>query len=89
MDLSDIKLKYPEIPVGPRAQDLTGKTFNKWKVLYRTYNKGKKVAWVCECQCDKKTIKVVTTIGLTSGTSKDCGCGRKQTIAEKADKKIH
>lgn len=48
MDL--IKEEYPEISVGTRAEDLTGKTFNNWKVLYRTHNnKNNKTVWVCEC----------------------------------------
>ena len=84
-----IKNQYPEIKVGTRAEDLTGKVFNNWKVLYRTNNIGQKVAWVCQCQCEKKTIKVVQSRNLKQGLSKDCGCGRLKTISEKADKKIH
>lgn len=49
--LAELKKIYPEVLVGTRAQDLTGKIFNNWKVLYRTKNIGEKVAWVCECQC--------------------------------------
>lgn len=89
MDLEVIKNQYPEIKVGTRAEDLTGKVFNNWKVLYRTNNIGQKVAWVCQCQCEKKTIKVVQSRNLKQGLSKDCGCGRLKTISEKADKKIH
>lgn len=36
--MDSIKEQYPEIPVGTRAEDLTGKIFNNWKVLYRTNN---------------------------------------------------
>ena len=88
--MDSIKEQYPEIPVGTRAEDLTGKIFNNWKVLYRTNNnKQNKTVWVCQCQCEKKTIKPVASKSLKSGTSKDCGCGRLKTIALKSDSKIH
>ena len=48
MDLEVIKNQYPEIKVGTRAEDLTGKVFNNWKVLYRTNNIGQKVARECQ-----------------------------------------
>ena len=88
--MDSIKEKYPEIPVGTRAEDLTGKIFNNWRVLYRTVNnKQNKTVWVCECQCEKKTIKPVTSKSLKSNASKDCGCGRLKTISLNADLKIH
>lgn len=90
MDLKQIKEMYPEIEVGTRAQDLTGRIFNNWKVLYRTKNNNSnKTMWVCECLCEKHTIKPVTARSLKDGASKDCGCGRLKTISDKADQKIH
>lgn len=88
--MDSIKEKYPEIPVGTRAENLTGKIFNNWKVLYRTVNnKQNKTVWVCECQCEKKTIKPIASKSLKANTSKDCGCGRLKTISLKSDLKIH
>lgn len=39
-----------EIPIG-RAENLTGKQFDKLIVLYRVKNIGTHVAWKCQCQC--------------------------------------
>lgn len=56
-------------------QDLTGKIYNNWKVLYKDENKiDRNTRWICECQCEKKTIKSISTHELTSGISKSCGC---------------
>jgi len=47
MDLDIIKKEFPEKSVG-RAENLTGKKFGKWTVLYRTINdNGNKPKWVC------------------------------------------
>ena len=82
-------LNYEKINVG-RAKDLTGQSFGLWKVLYRTVNNtNNKVQWVCECQCEKHTIKPVEAKSLTGGVSTNCGCERNKTIALKNDKKIH
>lgn len=82
-------LEYTKINVG-RAEDLTGQVFNHWTVLYRTTNsKSNKVQWVCQCDCDNHTIKPVEAKSLKWGTSTNCGCERKKTIARKNDLKIH
>ena len=47
MDLNKIKEQFPEIPIG-QAENLQGKCFGKWTVLYRTENsKSNKTRWVC------------------------------------------
>lgn len=51
-----------------RLQDLTGKVFGSWKVLEYAGNR----KWICECQCELKTHKEVSTYSLTSGRSKSC-----------------
>lgn len=89
MDQTELKKIQPEKEVGTRAEDLSNQIFNNWKVLYRTNNKGKEVAWVCECQCENKTIKVVRSRNLKHGFSKDCGCGRVKINSDRLDKKIH
>ena len=82
-------LKYEKIKVG-RAEDLTNQVFGHWKVLYRTINNASnKVQWVCECDCEKHTIKPVEAKSLKSGASTNCGCERNKTIALKNDIKIH
>lgn len=81
--------QYEQIPVG-RAEDLTNQIFGHWKVLYRTNNTpSNKVQWVCQCDCEKGTIKPVEAKSLKNKTSTNCGCERNKTIAKKNDIKIH
>lgn len=82
----ELKNIYPEKPLH-RAQDLSGQIFGKWKVLYRTNNLGNKTMWLCECSCDKHTIKPIATKSLNSGTSTSCGCDRKRRCNNTKDKK--
>lgn len=68
-------------------EDLTGKEFGNWKVLQQAedhINKnGRRIAaWLCECQCEKKTIKVVIGEILKNGRSKSCGCLTKKMLSE-------
>ena len=71
--------KRSGIAVYNLGEDLTGRTFGKLYVLgygvsmrrrdgqsYRT--------WLCECQCENKTILLVPTDKLLSGKKTDCGC---------------
>ena len=60
-------------------QDLTGKIFGRLKVLEQAEDAilpcGQKVArWLCECQCEKKTRKIVQQSHLKNGSVKSCGC---------------
>lgn len=63
------------IPIG-RAQDLTGKTFGRWKVLGRAPNTEVRrgANWWCECSCDNHTIASVRGDQLTRNISTSCGC---------------
>lgn len=89
MDLTEIKKIYPEIPLG-RSENLSNQCFGKWTVLYRTINsKSNKTKWVCQCSCDKRTIKAVEAKSLKAGVSTNCGCERLKTISEKNDNLIH
>lgn len=57
------------------APDLTNKRFGNWKVLYRDKeNTGKGARWICECQCEKRTVRSVLAHSLILGTSCSCGC---------------
>lgn len=81
--------EYELIPIG-RAENLINQTFGHWKVLYRTSNNAQgKTRWVCQCDCERQTIKAIDAKSLKSGASTSCGCVRLNTIANNADKKIH
>lgn len=54
--------------------DLTGKTFGKWNVI-RYEGRSK---WLCECQCQLKTTRIVNGGALVSGTSTSRGCVHKE-----------
>ena len=69
-------------------EDLTGQIFGRWKILSQGeyVYKGTKGAiertWICECQCEKKTIKQISEHSLKAGTSKSCGCYLKDKLKE-------
>ena len=59
---------------GHIAENLKGKKFNKWTVLYRVDNKCGKTAWHCKCECGREYD--VLSCHLKSGRSKQCRvCG--------------
>lgn len=45
--------------------------------------------WVCQCDCEKHTVKAVSARTLKNHTSTNCGCERLKTIRQNADLKIH
>ena len=65
----------------PKLIDLTGKQFGYLKVIKRDENKsGKYVYWICECQCENKTIVSVRGSNLKSGNTVSCGCVNNKNI---------
>lgn len=68
----------------PPLIDLTGKTFGKLKVLGRDDSRqSKRIYWICECQCENKTIVSVRGQHLKSGNTVSCGCVNKENIHKK------
>lgn len=57
-----------------KLSDLTGQTFGRWKVLRYAGNR----KWLCECQCENKTQKEISTYSLRKRLSNSCGCLRKE-----------
>jgi hypothetical protein len=68
-----------EIPIG-NAENLIGKKFHQLTVLYRTENHGKRIMWVCQCDCGNITI--VAGAHLKNGHTKSCGCYKKNGTRE-------
>ena len=62
-----------------RAIDLTGKTFGRLTVLGRAENRGEKRQWRCVCECGSESV--VSGSGLTTGSSRSCGCFRRDKAA--------
>lgn len=68
-------------------EDLTGKTFGRWRVLEQAddyiISGGKRYArWLCECSCDEHNIDAVLGTNLKSGHSTSCGCVARETAAK-------
>jgi hypothetical protein len=58
--------------------ELTGFRFGRLVAESRT-NKGKRVAWVCLCDCGVRTIKA--QVDLRSGDTTSCGCRKNEVTA--------
>lgn len=63
----------------PKFIDLSGQVFGNWHVLEYAGNS----KWLCECQCENKTIREVLGKTLRNGKSKSCGCLNKVDITDK------
>lgn len=62
-----------------KTKDLTGQMFGRWKVLYQADDyitpKGLHIpTWMCECQCEQHTKRIINGYSLKRGNSKSCGC---------------
>lgn len=60
----------------PNFIDLTGDKYGRLTVLERAANKGKKTAWLCQCDCGNQTV--VASTHLRSGHTTSCGCHLKE-----------
>lgn len=62
---------------------LVGEQFGLLKVIeFAGYNKNKQILYLCECQCDNKTLLKVTYSNLISGKKDHCGCLTHKRISE-------
>lgn len=73
-------------------EDLTGKTFGRWKVIkqaedYVRKNGTHEARWLCECSCQQHTKRIVKQCDLKNGHSQSCGCLMKEINAEMHSKK--
>lgn len=78
MDTTSIKIVYiifSDIMKEKYKQDLTGKIFGYWTVLKLIRDNDR---WLFRCKCGKE--KVVSIYRLINGTSKSCGCYRKEQL---------
>lgn len=63
-----------------------GKEFGRLKVVERLgrIRKHKNVYWKCECSCGSGKEVIVSTIDLSRGHTKSCGCYRKEITRNKS-----
>ena len=73
----------------PKFIDLTGKTFGKWTVLEIIKERDIRgaILYLCQCSCEKQTIKPVGSKSLSSGQSTNCGCERIKILVENNKKR--
>ena len=72
------------------GENLIGKTFGRWLVIDSYPNDKYGCArLVCQCQCERKTTKVINKSNLTSGRTQSCGCLKKEKAQEKYKKHNH
>lgn len=66
----------------PRRVDLLGQKFSRLTPIeYKGNDKGGNSRWLCKCDCGN--IKVVGRQELVNGTTKSCGCFRKEVLLAK------
>ena len=70
-----------------RTKDLTGQIFGRWKVLYQVEDhitqKGAHLPmWMCECQCENHTQKIIDGYSLKRKNSQSCGCYRVEVMKQ-------
>ena len=65
----------------PAFKDITNKTFARLTVVSLAEKRsGKKLLWKCFCSCGNTCY--VSGSNLTTGTTRSCGCLRKEKHAE-------
>lgn len=58
-----------------------GQVFHRWTIVALSPNKqGAQILWYCRCQCG--TMREVTGCSLLNGTSKSCGCLRREILCK-------
>lgn len=64
--------------------DMTGKKYGRLTVVKEAIKTGKKLKWVCECECGNR--KDVDGTKLRSGETRSCGCLQKELQSERISK---
>lgn len=67
-----------------QVEDLTGKKFNRWKVLHFHERRRSHTMWWCRCHCG--TERSVWAGDLKNGGSKSCGCWNIESSRRRATK---
>lgn len=67
--------------MGRQAEDLTGRRYGRLIVIRRGPNQGKRVMWLCKCDCG--TEKVIGGQDLRNGKTKSCGCFLSEATSQR------
>jgi len=58
--------------------DLSGKIFNRWKVISFAYKKYNHAYWLSKCECG--VTKIILGENIKRGLSKSCGCWNRELL---------
>lgn len=64
--------------------ELEGRRFGRWTVLGKSEKRGKRIFWLCRCECGNE--KMVDGYSLLKGDSLSCGCLMVDRIKETCQK---
>lgn len=62
-------------------KDLTGQRFGLLTVIERGDNIRGRPGWICKCDCGN--VKLISSVNLRNGTTRSCGCSRKNRAMPK------
>lgn len=74
--------------VKKKYEHLINTKINGWTILEIIPPCGKRTATYALCQCQCGTIKETKISYMINGKSKDCGCGRKNTLSKMFTKNL-
>lgn len=63
-----------------------GDVFERWTIIGEAPRKHGMKRWLCRCSCADQTIKSVVEYTLRSGSSKSCGCIRREEVRARMTK---
>ncbi len=65
-----------------KHSDMIGQVFNRLTVIsYYGVDKGRRILWLCECNCGSGKEVIVPTCDLKNGHTKSCGCLKREAGA--------
>ena len=67
-------------------EDFVGQCFGRWRVIAVAPAKNRRFHWLCECQCGKKTRRIMDTNTLRMGRTYSCGCAAKENYVKQRRK---
>ena len=75
--------------MGRKKEDFTGRVFNRLTVIKENgKTKSGDILWLCQCNCENKTLLNVTASNLRKEHTQSCGCLQKENLS-KAKKKYN
>ena len=75
--------------MGRKKEDFTGRVFNRLTVIKENgKTKSGDILWLCQCNCENKTLLNITASNLRRKHTQSCGCLQKENLS-KAKKKYN